>query len=270
MGRRRAFRPAVAGLEERVALSQVAGSAPMVRPARTLTGIPATTPTPVNGYYQMAGHAPYEWYFLHDLYMGLAQEQATSVVFLGDSITLLWGDQQRAYLGSAAWARDFAPLGARNFGIFGDLTQNVLWRVEDGELAGHPRAVVLQVGLNNLMAGDSPQATVAGIDAVVAAIGRESPRTRILLLGLLPAHSAPADPLRVEVRQVNALLAAQRFRRNVQFLDVGSALLQSDGTLTPGVTIDTVHPSPEGYQRLAAAIDGPLLALLTGKPTVPR
>jgi lysophospholipase L1-like esterase len=266
MGRRRAFRPAVLGLEDRLALSRVAGAAPPLRAAAGPSS-PATTPTPVNDYYETTALHPSDWLALHDSYSATARQRGTNVIFLGDSLTFLWGGFGRTGVGSAAWDQDFAPLGAKDFGIFGDQTQNVLWRVLNGELAGRPKVVVLMIGINNLMQGQSPQETVAGIDAVVRSIGRESPRTRILLLGLLPAHSDPADPLRAAVRQVNALLPQQRLGPNVHFLDVGSVLLQPDGTIAPNLTIDTVHPSAEGYQRLADAIQGPLLDLLHGRPS---
>jgi hypothetical protein len=68
-----------------------------------------------------------------------------------------------------------------------------------------PRAneVVLMIGTNELVAGASPGAVAEAIGQIVDAIQATSPRTRILLLGILP-RGFPTDPVRADIAAANA------------------------------------------------------------------
>src|SRR5438874_61524 len=103
------------------------------------------------------------WQQLHHSFQQRARQGNVDVLFLGDSITQGWGGE-----GRAVWKERFEPLKAANFGIGGDQTQHVLWRLREGkELHGiQPRAVVLMIGTNN-MGSNSAEQIAAGIVAIV-------------------------------------------------------------------------------------------------------
>lgn len=64
-----------------------------------------------------------------------------NLIFFGDSITEGWP--------ANIWNRAYAPLGAANYGIGGDGTQNVLWRIVNGEVDNlSPRLAVVKIGKN--------------------------------------------------------------------------------------------------------------------------
>jgi lysophospholipase L1-like esterase len=202
-----------------------------------------------------------------------ASHGGANVVFLGDSVTYFWGDTNRAATGFDVWRTQIAPLGAVNFGIPSDATQNLLWSVENGLLAGHPRVVVLQIGTNNLPdppagSGDGPVATAAGIQAIVQEIEALSPTTKILLVGLLPRGQTPNDPLRADTAWVNATISQLANNRMIFYVDIGAKFLNPDGTLSTALLPDGVHPSLAGYAIWSAAIQGPLRAML-GLPPAP-
>jgi lysophospholipase L1-like esterase len=248
-------RPVAAALEDLDQSCEVA--------AATLSGVSARA-APGNTFLA----AP-QWFAQHRSFVERGRRVGGPVLFLGDSITYGWGDLDPALPGSGAWA-SFAALGARAFGIAGDQTQSLLWRVEHGELEGRPKAVVLLIGINNLVAGRSPTETAAGVAAVVGAIRRRSPRAKVLLLGLLPASAAagrPDEPLRVAIRETNALIAGLDRPGAVTYLDVGALFLRPDGTIEPGLMPGFLHPGPRGYAALAAAIRGPLRGLLGAPDT---
>ncbi|MEO7034539.1 MAG: GDSL-type esterase/lipase family protein [Polyangiaceae bacterium] len=198
-----------------------------------------------------------EWRAHHERQLHAANRAQAKVIFLGDSITEGWG-------ASPAYRESFAKYTPLNLGIAGDFTQNVLWRIDHGTLLGtNPEVLVLMVGVNNLAGGFSPQQTVAGIRAIVVAIQAALPKTQLLLLAILPARQKPTDPLRSRIIEANRLLASLQAPR-VSFHDVGSIMLEPDGTLSNSTMRDFIHPTPAGYQLLSAAVM-PLIEALLGE-----
>jgi lysophospholipase L1-like esterase len=189
-----------------------------------------------------------------------AKKGGVDVLFFGDSITERW-----ATSGAEVWARAYAPRKAANFGIGGDTTQNLLWRLENGGLDGlSPRVVVLLIGTNNLgLRGDSPEDAARGAAAVVAALRKRFPEAKILLLGLLPRGEKADDPGRPGITAVNARLAKLDDGKEVRSLDFGAKLLEPDGTLTKDMAPDSLHIGPRGYAIWAEAME-PLLTKLLG------
>ena len=194
------------------------------------------------------------------------------LVFYGDSITQ---DYEKA---GPEPGRDFRPVWDRfygdrhavNLGFKGDTTAHLLWRLEHGEADGiAPKVAVVLIGANNLgRVHWSAEATLAGIDADVAAIRRHLPATKILLLGILPSErSAWATETTFAVNRA----LAERYRRggDVTFLDL-SLVFMKGGKLDRGLFLDPLltppepplHPSAEGQARMAEAMEPALSALL--------
>jgi len=87
------------------------------------------------------------WLATHETLLNMTHEHKNDikVVFLGDSITHGWAGN-----GKAVWNLHYAPRGAYNYGIGGDTTQNVLWRIQNHEFDGiNPKVVVLKIGKKN-------------------------------------------------------------------------------------------------------------------------
>lgn len=184
----------------------------------------------------------------------------SKVVFLGDSITELLQDGA----GQPLWSRFFEPLGALDFGIGGITTSQVLWQIERGEVAyAAPRVVVLMIGTNNLSYGQSPEAVATGIATIVRALQAQLPRTRILLVGILPRGAGASNPARDQIARTNALIAPLADGNRVTYIDIGHAFLSPDGSLSTFIMVDGVHPSLWGYQIYTAGVLPVLGKLLT-------
>jgi lysophospholipase L1-like esterase len=183
------------------------------------------------------------------------------VVFLGDSIT----DWFASRSGAAIWRRQIAPLGAADFGVKGDASQNLVWRVQNGELAGKPKVAVMMIGTNDLSLSQSVDYTVAGIVAVVDAIHAESPGTHVVLMGLLPRATSRSNPVHADVAPVNAALAQAAPGLGATFLDINARFLRPNGTIAPGMFLDGEHPTARGYQAWADAIKPILVGLLANE-----
>lgn len=198
----------------------------------------------------------------HEKFVAQAKEGKAQLVFLGDSITSGWAGN-----GKEAWAKSFTQYTPVNFGIGGDRTQHVLWRIENGELETiKPKALVLMIGTNN--SGQDPAEGIAkGVTKIVETIRTKQPQAKILLLAVFPRGekaSTPekANPGRDKLKQVNEIIAKLDDGKNIHFLDIGAKFTTPDGTLTKEIMPDFLHLSPAGYQIWADAISPKLAELM--------
>lgn len=180
------------------------------------------------------------------------EQRGPRVVFLGDSLTFDWGGD-----GRETWDRLYAPLGAANFGIGGDRTSDVLWRIEHGELGNaDTRLVVLMIGTNDLGNGATPEETSSGVRACVEAVRRKLPLARVLLLGILPRGGGDAQtPLRQAIARTNDTISRLDDGGSVRYRDIGPAFLKPDGTVRPELYLDDlIHLGSLGYAAWADAM----------------
>lgn len=210
-----------------------------------------------------------KWVARHDGFVDIAKKGGVDVLFVGDSITDGWRNPPPRG-GKAVWDREFAPLRAANFGIGGDRTQHVLWRLQNGEAEGiQPKAIVLMIGTNNtgfepdkVTPRNTPPQVAAGVTAVVNTLRQKFPQAKILLLAIFPRGEKPDHPQRQQINEINRTIAKLHDGRNVHFLDIGQKFLTADGTLTKEIMPDFLHPHEKGYEIWAAAIKEPLARLL--------
>ncbi|MGA3065882.1 MAG: GDSL-type esterase/lipase family protein [Tepidisphaeraceae bacterium] len=187
---------------------------------------------------------------MHIMFLQQRALGGIDVLFLGDSITDDWR-KPGPRGGKEIWDKVLAPLNAANFGIRGDKTQNVLWRLDHGEVDGiSPKVVVLLIGTNNIAypADD----ILLGEMKIVQEIQQKLPRTRLLILGIFPRGNNPKDPIvarmREKIKTVNTGLAQLDDGNMTRFLDLGDKFLDEKGFLLPDVMPDEVHLNARGYQ----------------------
>ncbi len=190
------------------------------------------------------------WTDRHEKFVKRAAQGHVDVVFLGDSITHGWEGS-----GRQVWDKYMEPLHAVNFGIGGDQTQHVLWRItKGGEMHGiHPKVAVLMIGTNNLGGNTNPQ-IVEGVEKIVTTLHHMRPHMQILLLGIFPRGHAATDPNRGRIKAINHELSEMNGKDNVHYLDIGKKFLEEDGTLSKKIMPDFLHPNQKGYDIEAHAI----------------
>ncbi len=187
----------------------------------------------------------------------LAARQRVELVFLGDSITQRWESE-----GRFAWNRYYAPRRAANFGIDGDRTQNVLWRVQNGNFTDmEPKLIVLLIGTNNT-SDNSAEQIAQGVEAILAELRGRLPRTTILLLGILPKHPLRDSPTRQKIDRINDLLRVMADGERVRYRDFGHVFSGPDGSIERSLMPDYLHPGARGYARWAEAMERDLASLL--------
>ena len=191
----------------------------------------------------------------HEKFVKIAQEGTAELVFLGDSITALWNSNK------LIWEKAFGAYKTANFGIGGDRTQHLLWRITNGELDGiKPKLVVLLIGTNN-SGGDSAEGIAKGITTIVETIRAKQPQAKILLMAVFPRGEKNPNPAREKLSHVNQIIAKLHDGESIHFLDIGEKFLQPDGSISKELMPDFLHLSPQGYQVWADAL-GPKVAEL--------
>lgn len=197
----------------------------------------------------------------HERFVKIAQEGKAQLVFLGDSITAGWGGKKDI------WEKAFGKYQPANFGIGGDRTQHVLWRIQNGELDGiKPKACVVMIGTNN-SSSDPAEGIAKGVTAIVETIRAKQPQAKILLLAVFPRGEKPSTPEKAnagrdKLKQVNEIIAKLDDGKNVHFLDIGAKFLQPDGSISKDIMPDFLHLSAAGYQIWAGAISPKLAELM--------
>ena len=194
----------------------------------------------------------------HEGFLAIAKKGDVDLLFLGDSITDGW----RGKAGKDAWEKAFGKLKPANFGIGGDRTQHVLWRIQNGELDGiTPKVAVLMIGTNNT-GNDSAEQIADGVTAIVKTIHEKSPHTKVLLLAVFPRGKMIPNGGNTKIIEINKVIA-KLDGKNVKFLDIGEKFMK-DGQIPGTIMPDYLHLSAEGYQIWADAIT-PTLTEMVGK-----
>ncbi len=246
------------------ALSRFVASDPAVRAlvAQYPTLIEVRTPAPNTAIIPaLAGG------FLakHQANLAVAAQGDSDVLFMGDSITDFWRNTDGQFAGKPVLDKYFGKWKVANFGIAGDTTQGVLYRLQNGEGKGFkPKAVMLMIGTNNTGRNTAPE-IAEGIGAVVLQLQKDFPDAKILLLGIFPRGN-PTDAVRGTISQINTIISKLHDGNRVHYLDIGAKFLDATGAIPRDVMSDLLHPGPKGYEIWAEAVVEPLNKLV-GTPS---
>jgi lysophospholipase L1-like esterase len=210
----------------------------------------------------------------HQQLVAKAKTGGIDLYFLGDSITRRWGCTDPVWSAMLAnWTQNFFGWNAGNFGWGADGIQNILWRIQNGELDGvNPKVIVILAGTNNIGSSPapSPQAAtekvagiVEGVQALVKTCQEKAPKAKIIVTGIFPRNDNKA--VLPEIALVNQAVAKLADGKRVFSLNVNDKLADSQGNLYEGMTVDRLHLSVKGYQVWADGLR-PLLTKFLGKP----
>ncbi|RYG25740.1 hypothetical protein EON82_06010 [bacterium] len=226
--------------------------APPLPTNRTPVRIPADVSSPRTDQNSMLAHQQL---------LQKARAGGIDLYFLGDSITRRWGTSDAAYASFLEnWKANFFGWNAGNFGWGADSTQNVIWRVKNGELEGvNPKAIVILTGTNNVGGGASAEEVARGVQAIVEAARQKAPKAKIVLTGIFPRYDNPAYlPV---IADANAQLARYSAKKGIRFLNVNDKLGDTSSF------VDGLHPNLKGYQAWADGLRPILTEILGPKAT---
>lgn len=200
------------------------------------------------------------WTERHESFNAIAKKGDIDLVFIGDSITHGW-----ARAGKEVWEKYYAKRKPANFGIDGDQTQHVIWRIDNGNFDGiTPKLIIIMIGTNN--AGHNTPGEVAqAIDVILKRLKKKTPESKILLVGIFPRGFKPDDKLRIANIKANELISKVADGKKVHYMDLRDKFIEKDATLSPKIMPDALHPNAAGYEIWARAIETKVAELMGEK-----
>lgn len=193
------------------------------------------------------------WKNRYDGQVQTLKNQRCDILFLGDSITDFW---DRA--GKNVWNEVWAPLYTCNFGISGDTTSELIWRIDDSGLPtlSDPKVCVIMIGTNNTGRSNMqqpPEQTALGILTVAQRLLLRYPHTQVFILAIFPRGATSQDARRIHNDKINAILAQVKLPR-VSYVDINRNFLDAQGNLSKDLFPDLLHPSEKGYRIWADSL----------------
>ena len=200
------------------------------------------------------------WTARHESFNEIAKKGEVDLVFIGDSITHSWESK-----GKDVWEKYYGKRKAANFGIDGDQTQHVIWRIDNGNFEGmKPKLIVIMIGTNN--AGHNTPGEVAeAMEVIVKRLQSKVPESKILLLGIFPRGAKADAEKRVLNEKANAAFSKLADNKLIHYMDIGKKFLDADGTLSTEIMPDALHPNAKGFEIWAKAIESKVTELLGEK-----
>jgi lysophospholipase L1-like esterase len=200
-----------------------------------------------------------------------AKQGRIDIYFEGDSIIRRWGATDYPQL-LANWNQNFFGWNAADFGWGADRIENILWRLDHGELDGvNPKVIVLLAGTNNVgnrVPPEGDDAKVAditkGLKAVLDMLRAKAPDATIIATAIFPRNDNMA--VVPTIHKINLNLSKLADGKKIRYLDINARLADRDGKLFDGMmNTDKLHPAIPGYQVWADALK-PIFTELLGPP----
>ncbi len=205
----------------------------------------------------------YDWEKRHAMILKQVEKNQYDIVFIGDSITHFWEGSSGADYGSAVWKKYYGNRRVLNLGYGFDRTQNVLWRLDSGELFNQsPRIIITNIGTNQFSVTekhplDTPEDAAAGIIAVAGKLRKMFPEICLVFMSVFPRGRESTSPFREMISSTNAIVREQlEGKKNIEVIDLTSEFLLPDGTIREECfQRDLTHLAVPGYEIWAAAVE---------------
>jgi lysophospholipase L1-like esterase len=202
------------------------------------------------------------WQGKHNALVAKAKSTPARLQFFGDSITEGIGTDSIGML-----KEKFPDLDPENFGIGGDITEELMFRITHGELGGKPKLMVVLIGTNDLVVPPikSAHGIAQNVADIVEIFRTYQPASKVLVMGVLP-RGGPDDPKRAEftekIKQINHELAQLDNGKKIRFIDIGSKFVDEKGQARVDLMPDYLHPNHKGYEVWFDAIKPTVNAML--------
>lgn len=196
------------------------------------------------------------WNKMHAEDVAVTEQGDADILFVGDSITAGLNDELLNIY--------FPKLHIANFGVGGDHTGNLLWRLQHGHADRlKPKVVILLIGVNNFgHLNETPAQVFSGVEAIVKLLRNLYPKAKILVNGIFPFEESPQSDKRKLVMEANKMIATLNDDHSIFVKNYGPLFLQADGSISKDIMGDFLHPTKAGYQRWLQAMQPDIQKLI--------
>ena len=178
------------------------------------------------------------------------------VVFMGDSITDTWQQEQFKFFQGKPYA---------DRGISGQTTPQMLVRFRPDVINLKPKIVVILAGTNDIAENTGPttneeiQGNLASMSELAKANG-----IRVIFASITPVsayHTRPNERPQTDrrpiarIRAINEWLERYASENGHIYLDYFSAMVDDQGMLKRELSTDDLHPNVEGYRIMGPLVE---------------
>jgi len=172
------------------------------------------------------------------------------VVFIGDSITDIWAQNKEQFFPG----KDYIGRG-----IGGQTTPQMLVRFQQDVVHLKPSVVVINGGTNDI-AGNTGPSSLAMIEDNLAAMVQLAHinKIKVVLASVTPAGAYPWRPTvkpAETIVELNAWMKDFCARNQCTYADYFSSMSDADHGMKSGLSVDGVHPTPQGYAMMAPIVE---------------
>jgi N-acetylglucosamine-6-sulfatase len=199
----------------------------------------------------------------HQRLLARTKQGGIDLLLLGDSLIQFWDKYPDAF------DKAFGDYKTANYGVAGDRVENLLWRIENGELEGlKPRVILLMIGTNNTGINAADQ-IAAGISHTVQTLRSKCPDSKILLLSILPRAREGEEAKSDAINTINSAISKLDDGSTVKYIDLASKFKSPDGKISRELMVDGMHLTGKGYNLWGDTLEDILKPLMTASPTPP-
>jgi lysophospholipase L1-like esterase len=167
-------------------------------------------------------------------------------VFMGDSITELWGKADPELFSN----------GVIDRGISGQTSPQMLLRFLQDVVELHPQIVHIMAGTNDLAGNTGPSTPQDFKNNITAMVDlAHAHKIRVVIASIPPASAFPMTPAlhpAADIVTLNNWLRGYAKASGSEYVDYYSVLADAQGGFASALSNDGVHPNRDGYKKMRA------------------
>ena len=161
-----------------------------------------------------------------------------NILLIGDSL-----------LAQENWNNLLSRRDLKNDAFGGAITQQILWNIERGELVSSPKIVVIDGGINDLLAGIPTQRVLKNYQQIIAVLRKRNIRIIVHLV----LYTVDNEEINKDVFVLNFLLKEYFECQKVEFIDM-NLQLSDYKKLKSDFSFDGIHLKDNAYKIWANEI----------------
>jgi lysophospholipase L1-like esterase len=202
----------------------------------------------------------------HKDILEIPRRRKPDLILLGDSLFQHWGGEGRRVargVRTSDYDLYFAPYNTANFGVSGDGTQHVLWRIDNGEFEDvNPKLILIHVGVNNTVHATGEE-IAAGIKEIVNRLRKLTPNAKLLIVSPIPAGPDKDHWRRVKLDRASEIIGRYADNKRIFYADLRSEFIEDDGKLIEAdYSSDSIHLSKPGFAKMGKVLADPVRRLM--------